>query len=109
MVTPKRWLTISCTVSTETARTRAKGVRAICASSIEIADAVAAALHEQLDDRVAEIDPLGARLGAQNGPAHLARRRMDVRDQAALEAAAQLLLEAGNVGRRLVGGQHDLL
>ena len=70
------------------------------------------ALHapgDQLEHVVADLDALVLRLLAQDGDTRVKVRLLDVGDQAPLKAGAQALLQAGNLTRRLIGADDDLL
>ena len=55
------------------------------------------------------VDVVDLGLLPQDRDAHLELGRLDVGDQAPLEARAQPIVEVGDLVRILVGGQHDLL
>ena len=62
-----------------------------------------------LEDLVGHLEPLGLRLLAEDRDARLEVGRLHVGDEAPLEAAAHAVLEAGEVLRRHVARDHDLL
>ena len=65
--------------------------------------------RDVLEDLVGHLEPLGLRLLAEDRDAGLEVGRLHVGDQAPLEPAAHAVLEAGEVLRRHVARDHDLL
>ena len=77
--------------------------------ALEFADVAVDAVGDEHQDIVRHVDVVEQRLVLEDGDARLEVRRLDVGDQAALEARAQAVFELLDFARRAVGRQDDLL
>ena len=77
--------------------------------ALDLADVGLDAAGDQVGDVVGQADPLDLGFLLEDGDAGLEVGRLDVGDEAPLEAGAQALLELGNLLGRGVGGDDDLL
>src|SRR5207249_3827301 len=77
--------------------------------AFELADVRLDPARDEIRDVVAEADALERGLFLEDGHARLEVRRLDVGDQSPLESRAQTLLDLGNVLRRRVARDDDLL
>ena len=77
--------------------------------AFELADVRAHALGDEKRDFVRQIDSLLFRFLAKDGHFRFEIGWLDVGDESPLESRSKPLLQRGDVFRRRVGGEHDLL
>src|SRR5713226_9529896 len=77
--------------------------------ALDLADVRLDPARDQIGDVVGQADSLRLRFLLENGYPRLEVGGLDIGDQAPLEAGAQALLELGNLLRRGIRGDHDLL
>ena len=77
--------------------------------ALEFADVALDAAGDQLQDITGHVEAVHLSLLAQNGDPRFQLRRLDIGDEAPFEAGAQPVLEGGQLLRRPVGGDDDLL
>ena len=77
--------------------------------ALEFADVALDAAGDQFQDVVGHVEPIHLSLLAQDGDAGLQLGRLDVGDQAPLEAGPQPVFEGGELLGRAVRGDDDLL